>query len=230
MELTEDIVKDAFTHLLDEDWSFILDENYRLIRENIDSIGEKGSTPNRAIKNYLDSQRYRDALDNRDFKCFKYTNIHLKKNNRNLVNFKYFKNVNNYLIGGLSSLCDELGIEEEEVEVITSIHDYRIEIKKEFFKVRNLLKFSEITRTFNKEYNDVASIGLYGYSINLNLYNIFNLLKKEVGISSGNDLLSKNAIEFYEKVIKEVEENFTIEEKENSLYLQPKFEFIVYDK
>ena len=211
MELTEDIVKDAFTHLIDDDWNFTLVEMYRMVRGNNDSIGEKGSTPMRAIKNYLDNQIFRDNLNDKDFKCFKYINIYLKKNNKNLVNFKDFKNINNYLIGGLSSLCDEMGIEEEEVEVNPSIHDYNIEIKKELFKVRNLLKFSSIVREFNKSWNGFASIGLYGAGIILNI--------------KYNQLPSENS-----EIMKTLLENFTIEEKENSLYLQPKFEFIVYDK
>lgn len=210
MELTEDIVKDAFTHLLDEDWSFILAESYRIstFGGNIgERFTEKGSTPTKAIKNFLEGGYAIDSY----VKCFKVFNIYLKKNNRNLIKFKEFKSSNNSLIGGLSSLCDDLGVNEEDVGVNTSFGDYNIEIKLEMFKVKNLLKFVTIQKSFNKSWSGIASIGLYANGIILNI--------------KYNQLPSENS-----EIMQTLLENFTIEEKENSLYLQPKFEFIVYDK
>ena len=96
-------------------------------------------------------------------------------------------------------------------QILLTVTIPNIEIKKELFKVRNLLKFSSIVREFNKSWNGFASIGLYGAGIILNI--------------KYNQLPSENS-----EIMKTLLENFTIEEKENSLYLQPKFEFIVYDK
>ena len=85
------------------------------------------------------------------------------------------------------------------------------------FIINNINKFIIIQKIFNTKYNGLISIGLYDDGIKLNMPS--DTRGVALFLASAWYDTKKEALDMIKK-------DFDIEEKENSIYLHPKFEFI----
>jgi len=206
-KITEELLKDAFIDLIDNGWLLRLNPITYVVHK--DGSGESGKTISQALKSFTNTYKVEEA------NCNKLVTITIDKPNNAILNFKEYKEFQQDFLGSLSSFCDEIGVDENKVnveygfgneQIITIIHDE--------FKIKNILKFTNICKIFNIRYNGKISIGLYDDGIKLNMPSDVKGIE-----TKGWYQLKREALEIIRK-------DFDIIEKDFSIYLQPKFEFI----
>ena len=208
MKITDELLRDAFIDLVDNDWILRIGGSHYVV--HYQGNGESGKTITQALKRFLD----RTKVD--QVECNKQVIIHLSRTDHKVINFKEYKEFQSDFLGCLSNFCDEIGIDEDKVSVESEYGTYTISIIQDMFIINNINKFITIQKIFNTKYNGKISIGLYDDGIKLNYPG---------SIYGGLKWIDDNK-ELYEEAIKMIERDFDIEEKENSIYLHPKFEFI----
>lgn len=208
--LTEELLKDIFSDLTDEGWIIRIGEDIWYCDAN--GVVDSGKTLNQAIKQF--SKLVPDPID--IVKCYKISNIYISKQQNSVLNFKEFKETNLSLIGRIPVLCDYLEIEEEDVRIESNYSGgYSISFPSDTKKVKNLKKFIIIQKIFNTKFNGLISIGLVDNGIKLNI---------------PGDARGVNVEGWYQKkkeAMDMIKKDFNIVEKDFSIYLQPKFEFII---
>jgi hypothetical protein len=208
--LTQELLKDIFSDLTDEDWFIRIGDDIWYCDAN--GIVETGKTLNQAIKQF--SKKVSSPSD--IVECYKISTINLSKDQYSVLNFKEFKETNLSLISRVPVLCDYLEIEEEDVRIESNYSGgYSISFTSDTKKVKNLKKFTIIQSIFNTKFNGLISIGLVDSDIKLNIPSDARGINIE-----GWYAKKKEALDMIEK-------DFNIIEKDFSIYLQPKFEFII---
>jgi len=201
-EITEELLKDAFIDLIDNGWVPRIGSEHYVVHS--DGNGESGKTISQALKRFLDSTKV-DQVE-----CNKQIIIYVSRPDHKVLNFKEYKDFQQDFLGCLGNFCDEIGVDEDKVTVENGYGvEYTISIIKDMFMINNINKFIIIQKIFNTKFNGMISIGLYDDGIKLNLYRT-RIDNKEL----------------YSEAIKMIEKDFEIENKEKSIYLHPKFEFI----
>ena len=209
-DITEDLLKDAFIDLVDNDWILRIGGSHYVV--HYQGNGESGKTITQALKRFLD----RTKVD--QVECNKQVIIHLSRTDHKVINFKEYKEFQSDFLGCLSNFCDEIGIDEDKVSVESEYGTYTISIIQDMFIINNINKFILIQKIFNTKYNGKISIGLYDDGIKLNVNKHIKNIQDLKFVQDNREL--------YDEAIKMIEKDFDIEEKENSIYLHPKFEFI----
>ena len=205
-EITEELLKDAFIDLVDNDWILRIGGSHYVV--HYQGNGESGKTITQALKRFLD----RTKVD--QVECNKQVIIHLSRTDHKVINFKEYKEFQSDFLGCLSNFCDEIGIDEDKVSVESEYGTYTISIIQDMFIINNINKFIIIQKIFNTKYNGLISIGLYDDGIKLNMP------------SDTRGISNKGWYDTKKEALDMIKEDFDIEEKENSIYLHPKFEFI----
>ena len=208
-DITEDLLKDAFIDLVDNDWILRIGGSHYVV--HYQGNGESGKTITQALKRFLD----RTKVD--QVECNKQVIIHLSRTDHKVINFKEYKEFQSDFLGCLSNFCDEIGIDEDKVSVESEYGTYTISIIQDMFIINNINKFIIIQKIFNTKYNGLISIGLYDDGIKLNMPS--DTRGVALFLASAWYDTKKEALDMIKK-------DFDIEEKENSIYLHPKFEFI----
>ena len=111
-------------------------------------------------------------------------------------------------------LVYEIGVEEDKVSVESEYGTYTITILQDVFMINNITKFIIIQKIFNTKYNGLISIGLYDDGIKLNMP------------SDARGISNKGWYDTKKEALDMIKKDFDIVEKNFSLYLHPKFEFI----
>jgi hypothetical protein len=206
-KITEELLRDAFIDLTDNGWITRIGSEHYVVHS--DGEGESGKTISQALKNFLQ----RTKVD--QVECNKQIIIHISRPNNNVLNFKEYKDFQQDFLGCLGNFCDEIGVDEDKVSVENGYGvEYTISIIQDMFMINNINKFIIIQKIFNTTFNGLISIGLYDDGIKLNI---------------PSDVKGMNIEGWYDKKRKAMEmvkKDFDIEEKNYSLYLHPKFEFI----
>ena len=205
-DITEDLLKDAFIDLVDNDWILRIGGSHYVV--HYQGNGESGKTITQALKRFLD----RTKVD--QVECNKQVIIHLSRTDHKVINFKEYKEFQSDFLGCLSNFCDEIGIDEDKVSVESEYGTYTISIIQDMFIINNINKFILIQKIFNTKYNGLISIGLYDDGIKLNMP------------SDTRGISNKGWYDTKKEALDMIKKDFDIEEKENSIYLHPKFEFI----
>lgn len=205
-EITEELLKDAFIDLVDNDWILRIGGSHYVV--HYQGNGESGKTITQALKRFLD----RTKVD--QVECNKQVIIHLSRTDHKVINFKEYKEFQSDFLGCLSNFCDEIGIDEDKVSVESEYGTYTISIIQDMFIINNINKFIIIQKIFNTKYNGLISIGLYDDGIKLNMP------------SDVRGISNKGWYDTKKEALDMIKKDFDIEEKENSIYLHPKFEFI----
>ena len=205
-DITEDLLKDAFIDLVDNDWILRIGGSHYVV--HYQGNGESGKTITQALKRFLD----RTKVD--QVECNKQVIIHLSRTDHKVINFKEYKEFQSDFLGCLSNFCDEIGIDEDKVSVESEYGTYTISIIQDMFIINNINKFIIIQKIFNTKYNGLISIGLYDNGIKLNMP------------SDTRGISNKGWYDTKKEALDMIKKDFDIEEKENSIYLHPKFEFI----
>jgi hypothetical protein len=205
-DITEDLLKDAFIDLVDNDWILRIGGSHYVV--HYQGNGESGKTITQALKRFLD----RTKVD--QVECNKQVIIHLSRTDHKVINFKEYKEFQSDFLGCLSNFCDEIGIDEDKVSVESEYGTYTISIIQDMFIINNINKFIIIQKIFNTKYNGLISIGLYDDGIKLNMP------------SDTRGISNKGWYDTKKEALDMIKKDFDIEEKENSIYLHPKFEFI----
>lgn len=208
--LTDELIKDIFSDLTDEGWFIRIGDDVWYCDAN--GVVETGRTLNQAIKQF--SKLVPNPSD--IVECYKISTINLSKDQHRVLNFKEFKETNLSLISRIPVLCDYLQIEEEDVRIESNYSGgYSISFPSDTKKVKNLKKFIIIQKIFNTKHNGLISIGLVDNGIKLNI---------------PGDARGVNVEGWYQKkkeAMDMIKKDFNIVEKDFSIYLQPKFEFIL---
>ena len=208
-EITEELLKDAFIDLIDNGWVSRIGSEHYVVHS--DGNGESGKTISQALKRFLDSTKV-DQVE-----CNKQIIIYVSRPDHKVLNFKEYKDFQRDFLGSLGNFCDEIGVDEDKVTVENGYGvEYTISIIKDMFMINNINKFIIIQKIFNTKYNGKISIGLYDDGIKLNYPGSYNPTSKWIDDNK----------ELYSEAIKMIEKDFEIENKEKSIYLHPKFEFI----
>ena len=202
-------MKDITEDLVDNDWILRIGGSHYVV--HYQGNGESGKTITQALKRFLD----RTKVD--QVECNKQVIIHLSRTDHKVINFKEYKEFQSDFLGCLSNFCDEIGIDEDKVSVESEYGTYTISIIQDMFIINNINKFIIIQKIFNTKYNGLISIGLYDDGIKLNMPS--DTRGVALFLASAWYDTKKEALDMIKK-------DFDIEEKENSIYLHPKFEFI----
>jgi predicted RNA binding protein with dsRBD fold (UPF0201 family) len=208
--ITEQLLKDAFIDLVDDGWIPRIGGEHYVV--HTEGNGESGKTISQALKRFLD----RTKVD--QVECNKQIVIYISRSDNKILNFKEYKSFQSDFLGCLSNFCDEIGVDEDKVSVENEYGTYTITILQDVFSIKNITKFIIIQKIFNTTFNGKISIGLYDDGIKLNVNKHTKYIKDLSFIQDYKDT--------YEEAIEMVKKDFDIEEKDNSLYLHPKFEFI----
>jgi hypothetical protein len=145
--------------------------------------------------------------------------IYISRPNDKVLSFKEYREHQQDFLGCLGSFCDEIGVDEDKVSVENGFgNEHTVTIIQDMFMINNILKFITIQKIFNTKYNGKISIGLYDDGIKLNVNKHIKNIQDLKFVQDNREL--------YDEAIKMIEKDFDIEEKENSIYLHPKFEFI----
>lgn len=205
-EVTEDLIKDAFIDVVDNGWiPRIGGSNYVVHHQG---NGESGKTITHALRRFLD----RTKVD--QVECNKQVIIYLSRTDHRVINFREYKEFQSDFLGCLSNFCDEIGVEEDKVSVESEYGSYTITILQDVFMINNITKFIIIQKIFNTKYNGLISIGLYDDGIKLNIP------------SDARVISNKGWYDTKKEALDMIKKDFDIVEKNFSLYLHPKFEFI----
>jgi hypothetical protein len=204
--ITEQLLKDAFIDLVDDGWILRIGGEHYVV--HTEGNGESGKTISQALKRFLD----RTKVD--QVECNKQIVIYISRSDNKILNFKEYKSFQSDFLGCLSNFCDEIEVDEDKVSVENEYGTYTITILQDVFSIKNIMKFIITQKIFNTTFNGLISIGLYDDGIKLNI---------------PSDVKGINIEGWYDKKRKAMEmikKDFDIEEKNYSLYLHPKFEFI----
>lgn len=208
--ITEQLLKDAFIDLVDDGWILRIGSEHYVV--HTEGNGESGKTISQALKRFLD----RTKVD--QVECNKQIVIYISRSDNKILNFKEYKSFQSDFLGCLSNFCDEIEVDEDKVSVENEYGTYTITILQDVFNIKNITKFIIIQKIFNTKFNGKISIGLYDDGIKLNVNKHTKYIKDLSFVQEYKDT--------YEEAIEMVKKDFDIEEKDNSLYLHPKFEFI----
>ena len=210
-KITEELLRQAFIDLVDEGWILRVGSEHYVV--HTEGSGESGKTISQALKNFLQRTKT-DQVE-----CNKQIVIYLSKPDNKILNFKEYKSFQSDFLGCLSNFCDEIGVDEDKVSVENGYGvEYTISIIQDMFMINNIMRFITIQRIFNTKYNGKISIGLYDDGIKLNVNKHITDISDLTFVRDNKDL--------YNEAIEMIKKDFDIEEKNNSLYLHPKFEFI----
>jgi len=210
-KITEELLRDAFIDLTDNGWITRIGSEHYVVHS--DGNGESGKTISQALKNFLQ----RTKVD--QVECNKQIIIHISRPNNNVLNFKEYKYFQQDFLGCLGNFCDEIGVDEDKVSVENGYGvEYTISIIQDMFMISNINKFIIIQKIFNTKFNGKISIGLYDDGIKLNVNKHTKYIKDLSFVQDYKDT--------YEEAMQMIKKDFDIEEKDNSIYLHPKFEFI----
>jgi len=206
-KITEELLKDAFIDLIDNGWLLRLNKTIYVVHK--DGNGESGNTISQALKSFTNTNKAEEA------KCNKLITISINKPNNDILNFREYKEFQQDFLGSLSSFCDEIEVDEDKVTVENGFgSEQTITIIQDEFNIKNIVKFTNICRIFNIKFNGKISIGLYDDGIKLNMP------------SDVKGIATNGWYQFKREALEMISKDFDIIEKDFSLYLHPKFEFI----
>lgn len=206
-KITEELLKDAFIDLIDNGWLLRLNKTIYVVHK--DGNGESGNTISQALKSFTNTNKAEEA------KCNKLITISINKPNNDILNFREYKEFQQDFLGSLSSFCDEIEVDEDKVTVENGFgSEQTITIIQDEFNIKNIVKFTNICRIFNIKYDGKISIGLYDDGIKLNMP------------SDVKGIATNGWYQFKREALEMISKDFDIIEKDFSLYLHPKFEFI----
>lgn len=211
--LNETFLKDVFSDLTDDGWKFTISTTW-----GIEGYGIKDTARsiNVLIKRFLKFVPY--TID--DVSYYKISSVNISKKGIGVMNFKEFKDFNLNLISRIPIFCDYLDIDEKDIKIHSDfIDEYNITFIKKGKKIKNLKKFSRISTSFNSKFNGLISISLDDDGIKLSVQGNKKNIKDLVFLRDKRDV--------YDEAINILKKDFTIEYKDDYVYLQPKFEFII---
>jgi rRNA maturation protein Rpf1 len=212
--ITNDLLKSAFIDLVDEGWKFTISGEDYIVKDS--RTLESGKTISAALKRIIQHST------EDEFNCNKQVRIHLSRQHPNVLNFSDFRRFQEDFITSLSSFCEEIGIDEEMVNVETYLgNEYTIIVNYDDFEIKNVRKFVQIQKDFNVKFNGQISISLVDHS------DFPGGIKLQYpGSHIGGLKWIEDNKQLYDKAISFLEKHFVLEKRGNFVYLHPKFEFI----
>jgi len=218
-KITEELLKDAFIDLVDNGWIPSIGSEYYTIHSGGGEDLESGKTIFNTLKKFLNSKPLWSNI-NTTVECNKKIVIYISNPNNNVLKFKEYREFQQEFLGCLGNFCDEIGIDEDKVNVENEsnsdlIYLFKISIIQDMFNIENINKFINFEKSFNTKFRTFnISIGLYDDGIKLNI---------------PDDVSGSNKDGWYNekrKAMEMIKKDFDIEKKDFSIYLHPKFEFI----